>query len=155
MAASAERSATITIRGPLRREDLRGLFVRTCRLLSEQRCEVLLCEVAEISPDAVALDALARLALAARRQGCAVRVRGACEQMRMLVALAGLGEVIRVEEAERRFDGGLDGALAYPGAALAHSLRAHTLPARQCACGPIPATARAAGALRTAGRSSR
>ncbi len=148
MGGTAQPSATITIRGPLRREDLPGLFERTCRLLHERRCETLLCEVAEIAPDAVALDALARLALAAGREGCVVRVRGACEQLRMLVALAGLAEVLRAEEPGRAL--GLK-----PAASFARSPAAPALDQWRGPCGPVPATARAAGALRTAGRSSR
>jgi hypothetical protein len=42
-------------------------------------------------PGLAALDALARIALAARREGCAVRVRDACRELTELVDLAGLG----------------------------------------------------------------
>ncbi|HEV7528049.1 MAG TPA: STAS domain-containing protein [Solirubrobacteraceae bacterium] len=95
MAASAQRSVSIEIRGPLRREDLPGLFERTCAALSCSASDVLRCEVAGIDADAVAVDALARLALAARRRRCSVRLCGASQDLRMLVAFAGLDDVLR------------------------------------------------------------
>ena len=57
--------------------------------------EVLRCEVAGVAADAAALDALARLALLARRQGCELRLCGASPQLRALIALAGLADVLR------------------------------------------------------------
>jgi len=56
---------------------------------------VLLCEVAGVPADAVAVDALARLALAARRSRCRVLLRGASTELIGLVAFMGLGEVLR------------------------------------------------------------
>jgi anti-anti-sigma regulatory factor len=44
------------------------------------------------SPDAIALDALARLQLTARRSGGSIRLRHAREKLRDLLALAGLSE---------------------------------------------------------------
>jgi ABC-type transporter Mla MlaB component len=95
MAASRPRSLTLTIRGPLERPQLPGLFERTCALLDEGPTQVLRCELAGVAPDAVAVDALARLALAARRRGCDVRLSGASRELLALVALLGLGEVLR------------------------------------------------------------
>jgi ABC-type transporter Mla MlaB component len=94
MAASAQRSVRIEIRGPLRREDLPGLFGRACSLLAQDACDVLLCEVAGIEADGVALDALARLALAARRSDCSVALRGVSPGLRTLIAFAGLDEAL-------------------------------------------------------------
>lgn len=99
MPGQAQRSASLAIRTPLRREDLPGLFARTCALLAAQGPESLLVEVARIAPDAVAVDALARLALAARRNGCAVLLRGASPQLLLLVELIGLAGVLRCEDA--------------------------------------------------------
>jgi ABC-type transporter Mla MlaB component len=99
MSGSAQHSANLAIRAPLRREDLPGLFERTCELLAAQTPELLLVEVAEIAPDAVAVDALARLALAARRHGCAVLLRGASSQLVLLVEFIGLADVMPSEEA--------------------------------------------------------
>jgi ABC-type transporter Mla MlaB component len=99
MSGSAQRSASLAIRAPLRREDLPGLFERTCELLAAQAPELLLVEVAEIAPDAVAVDALARLALAARRHGCSVLLRGAPPQLLLLVEFIGLAEALPSEDA--------------------------------------------------------
>jgi hypothetical protein len=98
MAAPAQRSVAIAIYAPLRPDDLAGLFARTCALLERSACEVLRCEVAGLDADAVALDALARLALAGRRRGCAVVLRGASEELQRLVAFAGLSEVLSSSE---------------------------------------------------------
>jgi hypothetical protein len=101
MSGSAQRSANLAIRAPLRREDLPGLFERTCELLAEKAPEVLLVEVAELAPDAVAVDALARLALAGRRSGCSVLLRGASPQLLLLVELIGLAVALPSEDAAR------------------------------------------------------
>jgi ABC-type transporter Mla MlaB component len=95
MAASAQRSVSIAIRAPLRREDLTGLFERTCALLAGCSSGELRCEVGNVDADAVAVDALARMALAARRNDCSVRLSGASEDLRALVSFAGLGDVLR------------------------------------------------------------
>ena len=52
------------------------------------------CDVAGIEPDAVTVDALARLQLAARRYGCQVRLRGASRELLELVAFMGLADVL-------------------------------------------------------------
>jgi ABC-type transporter Mla MlaB component len=95
MSASTQRTVSLTIRGPLERQDLAGLFARTCALLQSARPELLCCELAGVVPDAVAVDALARLALAARRGGCCVRLRGACGELSELIAFMGLDDVLR------------------------------------------------------------
>src|SRR6185437_9202578 len=94
---AAERRRTVKVPSPLSREQLPELLARACELLAPRGCELLLCEVGGVDADAVALDALARLALAARRKGCDVRLRGASPELLGLVALAGLGEVLRGE----------------------------------------------------------
>lgn len=92
------RTVTMTVPSPLARAELPALFARTCELLALGRgCELLLCEVGGIDADAVAVDALARLALAARRSQCEVRLRGASPELLGLVELIGLGEVLRCE----------------------------------------------------------
>lgn len=90
MAASPTGAVTLTIRGPLRRADLPGLFERTIALLHADRTETLLCQVEDVSADLVAAEALARLALLARRQGCRTRLCGASPELRALIELMGL-----------------------------------------------------------------
>ena len=101
----AERACTVTVTvpSPLGRAQLSGLFAHTCALLAAERgCELLLCEVRGVAADAVAVDALARLALAARRSGCEVRLRGASAELRGLVELIGLADVLRSEATSSR-----------------------------------------------------
>jgi ABC-type transporter Mla MlaB component len=95
MAASAQRSISIEIRAPLRREDLPGLFERTCALLARGASEELRCLVAGIDADGVAVDGLARLALVARRHGCSLMLCGASQELCELVKFAGLDDVLR------------------------------------------------------------
>ena len=47
-----------------------------------------------VEPDAVTVDALARLQVAAGRLGCTVRLRNASAGLRELVALMGLRDVL-------------------------------------------------------------
>ncbi len=84
------------MRAPLERADLAGLVERTCALLEDGNLEMLDCEVAGVRADTVAVDALAHLALAARRQGCDVRLSGASEDLIELVRLVGLARVLGV-----------------------------------------------------------
>lgn len=100
MAARRERTVTVTVAGPLARDDLPELFERTCALLAGTQAELLLCEVAGVQADAVAVEALARLALAARRNSCAVRLHGASVQLRGLVCLCGLDDVLIAAEGQ-------------------------------------------------------
>jgi ABC-type transporter Mla MlaB component len=94
MAASPLRSITLTIRAPLLFSDLPGLYDRTCALLAGVGAGVLCCEVAGLAADAVAVDALARLALAARRRGCQVRLIGASPELLALVDFIGVADVL-------------------------------------------------------------
>jgi ABC-type transporter Mla MlaB component len=89
------RTVTLAIRGPLARGDLPGLFERACEALRADDIELLRCELAGVAADAVALDALARLTLAARRCGCRMELRGASAEFLELVAFVGLAEVLR------------------------------------------------------------
>jgi ABC-type transporter Mla MlaB component len=53
-----------------------------------------LCDVHGVEPDAVTVDALGRLQVAAHRRGCHVRLRGASAELRELVAFMGLEDVL-------------------------------------------------------------
>jgi ABC-type transporter Mla MlaB component len=96
MAAPAQLA--FSIRGPIARADLPGICDRVCRLLAESGGGVVACDVQGIEPDAVAVDALARLQVAARRRGCRVVVRSTSDELRELIALMGLEEVISANE---------------------------------------------------------
>jgi ABC-type transporter Mla MlaB component len=92
---------TFAIRGPVRRADLPGLCDRVCEILTRSG-ETVVCDVDEIEPDAVTVDALSRLQLAACRRGCSVTVRNASEPLLELVELMGLSNVL----SERRSPAG-------------------------------------------------
>jgi ABC-type transporter Mla MlaB component len=94
--------ATITfaIEGPIARSDLPGLCGRVCALLSESGADVAVCNVRGVEVDAVTVDALARLQLAARRHGCQVRLCGASEPLLELMRFMGLTDVLPCEPGE-------------------------------------------------------
>ena len=94
MAAPAPETIAFAVRGPIARSDLPGLCTRVCALLETSRGEAVVCDVAAVEPDAVTVDALARLQLAARRYGCRVRFRNASDELRALVAFMGLADVL-------------------------------------------------------------
>jgi ABC-type transporter Mla MlaB component len=82
------------IDGPIARADLPGLCDRVCGLLQRSRPEVALCDARGIDVDAVTVDALARLQLAARRHGCTVRLQNASSELLELVTFMGLQNVL-------------------------------------------------------------
>jgi ABC-type transporter Mla MlaB component len=94
MATPPQGTIAFPIEGPITRADLPGLCKRVCALLEESGAGVALCDVSTVAPDAVTVDALARLQLAARRQGCQVRLRRASEELLALVAFMGLRDVL-------------------------------------------------------------
>ena len=96
MGAPARSSVSFAIRGPITPADLPGLCDRVCALLGETRAEIALCDVCEVEPNAVTVDALARLQLAARRNGCRVQLRGASPALCELVEFMGLSDVLCV-----------------------------------------------------------
>jgi ABC-type transporter Mla MlaB component len=53
-----------------------------------------LCDVRGLEPDAVTVDALCRLQVAARRHRCQVRLRHVSSELRELVAFMGLRDVL-------------------------------------------------------------
>ena len=83
-----------TIWGPIAREDLPGLCDRVCTLLAESGGGDLRCDVDGVDADAVTVDALARLQLAARRRGCRIHLRNASHDLLDLVAFMGLRDVL-------------------------------------------------------------
>ena len=85
---------SFALRGPVARPDLPGLCDRLCALLEASRAAIAWCDVCGVDSDAVTVDALARLQLAAGRHGCQVRLLGASDELRDLVAFMGLENVL-------------------------------------------------------------
>jgi len=94
MPAPQTSTIVFAIEGPILRADLPGLCDRVCKLLERNQPGVAYCEVTGVVPDAVTVDALARLQLAARGYGCQVRLRHASSELLELVAFMGLRDVL-------------------------------------------------------------
>ena len=86
-----------SITGPITRADLPGLCDRVCAILATSG-EPVACDVSSVDPDAVTVDALARLQLAARRRGCCVELRKASDDLLELVELMGLTNVLAARD---------------------------------------------------------
>lgn len=82
------------VRTPIDRADLPGLTQRVCALLKASPGSVLVCEVGRAAIDAVTVDALARLALAARRYDRQIVLRGASPAIAALIEFMGLESVL-------------------------------------------------------------
>lgn len=96
MALAAPRTLGLAVHGPIARSDLPGLSGRVCALLTASAPDVVLCDVRGVEPDAVTVDALARLQLAGRRRHCRVVLRNASPALLELVAFLGLEHVFAV-----------------------------------------------------------
>lgn len=90
------QAVTFAIRGPIARGDLPGLCERVCALLAVCPTRVVDCDVGGVAVDAVTVDALVRLQLAARRRGRQVRLCNTSRELSELVAFMGLREVLPV-----------------------------------------------------------
>ncbi len=65
--------------------------------------DLVICDVSDLEPDLVAVEALARLQLTARRLGCGLRLRGPSRALEQMLALCGLCDVLPIE-GEPRLD---------------------------------------------------
>jgi len=85
--------------GRIDRADIPGLCEHAQRLLAGGAANQLLCDVgAIVAPDAVTVDALARLQLTAKRMGREVRIRHASPELHDLLAFLGLSGVVPLSE---------------------------------------------------------
>jgi ABC-type transporter Mla MlaB component len=96
MGRSPPTTLAFAITGPIARADLPGLCDRVHALLAQSCAEVAVCDVYDVEPDAVTVDALARLQVAARRAGRQVQLRGGSRELCELVAFMGLSDVLCV-----------------------------------------------------------
>jgi ABC-type transporter Mla MlaB component len=90
----SDSASDFVVRGPIAREDLPGLCERARAELAGRLPGVRSCDVGGVEPDAVTVDALARLRLAANRAGCEVRLANASAELRDLIAFMGLRDVL-------------------------------------------------------------
>ena len=92
--AAGERS-TIVIAGAIAPAEISELCRRVGLLLGATEATEVICDVARLlEPDAVTVEALARLQLTARRLGGEIRLFGACERLHELLELMGLGSIV-------------------------------------------------------------
>ncbi|HEX6578096.1 MAG TPA: STAS domain-containing protein [Jiangellaceae bacterium] len=92
------RTVVFVVDGPLAPADVPGLCRRVRVLMERPGVARVVCDVgALVVPDGVAVDALARLQLAARRRGCRVALRHAPAELLDLLELAGLTEIVPLE----------------------------------------------------------
>ena len=85
----------LILAGRISPDDIPGLCSRARELLERCEHQLVVCDVGDIDqPDAVALDALARVQLAARRLGRRVRFSRACAELQELLALVGLDDIL-------------------------------------------------------------
>jgi ABC-type transporter Mla MlaB component len=94
MATTERQTIVFSVHGPIARPDLPGLCNRVCALLAKTAPTDAVCDVNSVPPDAVTVEALARLQLAAKRYGCVVLLRGASPALLELVAFMGLSDVL-------------------------------------------------------------
>jgi ABC-type transporter Mla MlaB component len=85
----------VAIVGPFGPAHVPGVWERVRALLEVSGADVVVCDVAAlVDPDAVTVDALARLQLTARRFGRQVRLRHASGHLQDLLGLTGLSDVV-------------------------------------------------------------
>lgn len=78
------------LRGQIERTDIEAIAACVAERIAAHDGELLLCDVSEAAPDAVTVDALARIALLARRRRCALVLRGLTPELRSLLELVAL-----------------------------------------------------------------
>jgi ABC-type transporter Mla MlaB component len=103
MAAPRPTSTACTVRGPLARSDVGGLGARLRMLIEASGAQIVACDLdARVAADLVAVDALARLTLQARRLGCSMVLGTAPDGIEELLEFAGLAELVLAVEAGRQ-----------------------------------------------------
>ena len=93
---SVATTVAFVLAGPLSRADLPGVCDRVSAVVEGTGVRVVVCDVSRATADAVTVDALARLQLAAWRRGCRLELRGASPDLRALISFMGLEEVFAV-----------------------------------------------------------
>lgn len=93
------------VRSPITAADVPQLCERVNSLLLHSGAGLLVCDVSLLTePDAATLQALARMALTARRLGRRMRLRQPCGRLQDLLALAGLCDVLPGFESRRQVE---------------------------------------------------
>ena len=92
---SPQPKTIVLVVDSLEPDDVPALLARVGPGIVRGDTTIILCDLARLADaDMATVDALARLALRARRMGCAVSLRDPSTEILELVGLAGLGEVL-------------------------------------------------------------
>ena len=93
---NSRMTTTLVLPGRIARDDIQALCERA-RVLIEPRAGLVVCDARAMShPNAVTVDALARLQLTAMGFGCRLSLTQACDELQALIALVGLDDVLPV-----------------------------------------------------------
>jgi hypothetical protein len=89
------RTVVVVVGGPAAPGAVSPLSERVRLLLERGEVDLVTCDVGALAvPDLRSIDVLARLQLAARRLGSSIRVRHARSELKGLLSLTGLGDVL-------------------------------------------------------------
>jgi ABC-type transporter Mla MlaB component len=86
--------ADLIFGGPIARDEIQDVCERARALLEGREEDPVVCQVGALDPDAVTIDVLARVQLAARRQGRRIELEGVSSELLELLVFAGLVEVL-------------------------------------------------------------
>jgi ABC-type transporter Mla MlaB component len=88
--------ALLVVRGPIAPQDIPALCRRARALLERSDAELVVCDVGGLAdPDAVTVEALARVRLTVRRLGRRFGLRHPCQELGELLAFMGLADILR------------------------------------------------------------
>ena len=88
------RVADLIFGGPIARDEIPNVCERARAFLERCEADPVVCDVDALDPDVVAVDVLTRVQLTARRLGRRVELDGVGVELREVLELAGLGEVL-------------------------------------------------------------
>jgi ABC-type transporter Mla MlaB component len=92
----------LVVSGPIERGSIPELCARVDGILQQNNADLILCDLSAVArPSVATVDALARLQLVARRLGCGLRLVHPCRELRDLLALSGMDQVLPVAEVLR------------------------------------------------------
>jgi hypothetical protein len=109
MPSARPTTVAFAVAGPIARADIPALCGRVAMLLETSGADIALCDVTELPADAAAVDAVARIQLAARRMGRRLVLREAADDLLDLLAFVGVAGALGIEpwrQAEEREERG-------------------------------------------------
>jgi ABC-type transporter Mla MlaB component len=99
LAAPSSSIIVYALRGPIAPKDVRWMCERVRSLLEASDDGHVICDVGAVTePDAGTVEALARMQLTAQRLGGRLKLRRACGELRDLLRMSGLSDVVPCDE---------------------------------------------------------